>query len=74
MEEIPGLKEWNQKFTELLIGGELEKCHLFNVNPSYFAFDEERVWVLDGGIQLKTNKRYFHKLLLAQRHGIDGYD
>jgi hypothetical protein len=53
MEEIPGLTEWNQKFTELLIGGELEKCHLFNVNPSYFAFDEERVWVLDGGIQLK---------------------
>jgi hypothetical protein len=51
MEDIPGLQEWNQKFTELFLGQQVEKVHLFNVNPNYFAFDEDCVWVLDGGIQ-----------------------
>ena len=53
MEDIPGLRDWNKKFVDLLSGKQIEKFHLFNVNPNYFAFDEERVWVLDGGIQIK---------------------
>ena len=52
MEDIPGLHEWDKQFTELLMGQQLEKCRFFNVNPNYFAFDEDRIWVLDGGVQM----------------------
>ncbi len=53
MDEIPGLAEWSEQFESLLKDQKITSFHLYNVNPNYFAFDENRVWVLDGGIQFK---------------------
>ena len=52
MDEIPGLPEWEQTFVKLLEDVAVERLTFFNVNPSYFAFHTEKVWVLDGGVQL----------------------
>ncbi len=53
MDEIPGLAEWSAQFESLLKDQKITSFHLYNVNPNYFAFDENRVWVLDGGIEFK---------------------
>lgn len=52
MDEIPGLPEWEQNFVKLLEDVAVERFSFYNVNPSYFAFHAEKVWVLDGGVQL----------------------
>jgi len=52
MNELPGLNEWEAQFLAILKGASIKKAELFNVNPKYFAFDPDEIWVLDGGISL----------------------
>jgi hypothetical protein len=52
MNELPGLNEWEAQFLTILKGASIKKAELFNVNPKYFAFDPDKIWVLDGGISL----------------------
>jgi hypothetical protein len=52
MEYTVELKEWEDQFYNALVGTRLKDISLIQVNPKYFAFDVERVWVLDGGIEL----------------------
>lgn len=49
MENIPGLAEWQATFETTAILKAIKNIELYNVNPNYFAFDEDAVWVLDGG-------------------------
>lgn len=52
MDEIPGLQEWEEQFLKALENTVVERFTFFNVNPNYFAFHPDKVWVLDGGVQL----------------------
>jgi hypothetical protein len=55
MDELPGLPEWEQNFVKLLEDVAVERLTFYNVNPNYFAFHPEKVWVLDGGVQLNLS-------------------
>jgi len=44
------LKTWEDPFYTALTSSEIIDVKALQVNPKYFAFDPERVWVLDGGI------------------------
>jgi hypothetical protein len=55
MEYTEELKAWEDQFYNALVGKSLANIELLQVNPKYFAFDPERVWVLDGGIEMTTS-------------------
>lgn len=50
MEYSVELKVWEDPFYEALTENKIVDIKAIQVNPKYFAFDPERVWVLDGGI------------------------
>ena len=50
MHDLPGLNDWEEQFTAALRGATVRSLICYNVNPNYFAFDPEKIWVLDGGI------------------------
>ena len=55
MENIHGLKEFEDAFKAKLIGKKLSSISLLNVNPKYFAFVPNRIVVLDGGISFNLD-------------------
>ncbi len=56
MEYTVELKAWEDQFYNALVGKSLADLEMLQVNPQYFAFDPERVWVLDGGIEITTSE------------------
>lgn len=60
MLEHPKLQAWQQALLADFIGNKIEKLNFVQVNPKYFEFDENSLWVLDGGVevQLSNGKTY----------------
>lgn len=56
MEYTKELKAWEDLFYNALVGKSLVDLEMLQVNPQYFAFDPNRVWVLDGGIEMTTSE------------------
>jgi len=50
MEYTVELKTWEDPFYEALAGKKIAGIKALQVNPKYFAFDPERIWVIDGGV------------------------
>jgi hypothetical protein len=43
----------------LLIGAVLEHIEFFNVNETYMVIDPSSNWIIDGGVEIKTEKNQF---------------
>jgi len=52
MLEHPDLQQLQNQLNHDFIGKRLQKINFVQVNPQYFEFDENSLWVLDGGIEL----------------------
>jgi len=48
-----------EAINEIFIGQSLQNVEFYNVNDNYLEFDPEGEWVLDGGVQLKTEVGQF---------------
>jgi hypothetical protein len=51
--------ELESTIKELLLNKELSNIEFYNINDKYWVFDEERVWVLDCGIELTLGSDLF---------------
>ena len=51
MEYTVELKAWEDQFFDAFVNNKISNISFLQVNPKYFAFDADRVWVLDGGVE-----------------------
>lgn len=57
MEYTIEIKAWEDPFFEAFTENKIIDVMALQVNPKYFAFDPERVWVLDGGVVFTLENR-----------------
>lgn len=51
--------ELETSIKNLLLNKELMHIEFYNINDKYWVFDEEKVWVLDCGIELMAGNEFF---------------
>ncbi len=53
------MEKHEQELRALLLNKTLNDIEIFNTNLNFFSPNEERTWIVDGGIELKIDEDYF---------------